>query len=192
MTQMRASSSAALRALIRSRRTHPVLSPSRSGSCVLSSRFHEICLRSRCTSILRKADRAAKLRCDPRFGIESPTGTTRPIDHVPKAIGDFLQLRAAGPKNAARQPIAAELFQPVLPALRATAQIPEDPGQLRRDRGLSLAEEPTGVVDQPDIAPHGGTAQTPKKPGTWAGMPGARRTVTPRPGRRKPGGCAER
>jgi hypothetical protein len=66
----------------------------------------------------------------------------RQVDHVPHAdpVGDFPQFRAAGREEAAHQTIAAELFQPVLPALGAQTQPLEDPGQLLRDRGFSLAK----------------------------------------------------
>ncbi len=72
------------------------------------------------------------------------TGQVHQVPHT-EAFTDFPQLRAGGRKETAQQPISAELLQPVLPALGAKIQPLEDPGQLRRDRSLSLAEEPAGV-----------------------------------------------
>jgi hypothetical protein len=69
-----------------------------------------------------------------------------------EAFGDFPQLRAAGREESAQQPIPAKLLDLKLPALGTTAQPLENPGQLRRDRRLSFAEKPAGVVDQLDIA----------------------------------------
>jgi hypothetical protein len=65
-----------------------------------------------------------------------------------KAFADFLQLRAAGREETAHQSIPAKLLDLNLPALGATAQPLEYPGQLRRDRWLFLAKEAAGVVDQ--------------------------------------------
>ena len=82
--------------------------------------------------------------------IVSSDRTTRQVDQVPHAdpVGDFPQFRAAGREEAAHQTIAAELFHPVLPALRAKTQPLEDPGQLLRDRGFSLAKESARIFDQ--------------------------------------------
>ena len=82
--------------------------------------------------------------------MESSDWTTRQVDQVPHAdpVGDFPQFRAAGRVEAAHQTIAAELFPPVLPALGAQTQPLEDPGQLLRDRGFSLAKESARIFDQ--------------------------------------------
>jgi hypothetical protein len=76
--------------------------------------------------------------------------TTRQVDHVPdvQALADFAQLRARGRKESAEQPVPLEILYPSLPALSTTAQPLEDPGQLRRNRGLSLANEAAHVIDQ--------------------------------------------
>jgi hypothetical protein len=137
------------------RHIDPVLVASRPGSWRLSSSLHQICVRSCCASMLRQGDRAATVRCDPRFRVLSSIGTTRQVDQVPhtEAIGDFPPRRAAGRKESAQQPIQAEPPHPVLPALGATTQPLEDHRQIRRDRRLSLAKEPTGEFDQIDITP---------------------------------------
>jgi hypothetical protein len=72
---------------------------------------------------------------------------TRQIDRVPdtEAFADFPQFRTGGRKEMAQQPITAEPLCPALPAPAATPQPLEDPGQLRGDRGISLANEPAGV-----------------------------------------------
>jgi hypothetical protein len=57
-----------------------------------------------------------------------------------EVFGDFSQLRAPGREETAQQPLAAEPFHPVLPALLAKAQPLEDSGQVRRDRGFTLAK----------------------------------------------------
>jgi hypothetical protein len=82
--------------------------------------------------------------------IVSSDRTTRQVDQVPHAdpVGDFPQFRAAGREEAAHQTIAAELFHPVPPALGAQTQPLEDPGQLLRDRGFSLAKESARIFDQ--------------------------------------------
>jgi hypothetical protein len=105
---------------------------------------------SKAASVLNRGDRVATLRCNPRFMIVSSDRTTRQVDQVPHAdpVGDFPQFRAAGREDAAHQTIAAELFHPVLPALGAKTQPLEDPGQLLRDRGFSLAKESARIFDQ--------------------------------------------
>jgi hypothetical protein len=55
--------------------------------------------------------------------------------------------RLAAKKRPAKT-IAAELFHPVLPALGAQTQPLEDPDQLCRDRGFSLANESARIFDQ--------------------------------------------
>jgi hypothetical protein len=65
--------------------------------------------------VLKRGDRIATVRCNPRFMIVSSDWTTRQVDQVPHAdaLGDFPQLRAAGREEAAQQTIAAEPFHPV-------------------------------------------------------------------------------
>ena len=105
---------------------------------------------SKAASVLNRGDRVATFRCNPRFMVVSSDRTTRQVDHVPHAdpVGDLPQFRAAGREEAARQTIAAELFHPVLPALGAQTQPLEDPDQLCRDRGFSLANESARIFDQ--------------------------------------------
>ena len=101
-------------------------------------------------SVLNRGHRVATFRSNPRFVIVSSDWTTRQVDQVPHAdpVGDFPQFRAAGREEAAHHTIAAELFYPVLPALGAKTQPLEDPGQLLRDRGFSLAKESARIFDQ--------------------------------------------
>ena len=105
---------------------------------------------SKAASVLNRGDRVATFRCNPRFMIVLSDRTTRQVDQVPHAdpVGDFAQFRAAGREEAAQQTIAAELFHPVLPALGAQTQPLEDPDQLCRDRGFSLANESARIFDQ--------------------------------------------
>ena len=93
-------------------------------------------------------------RCESEITNVSSNGTTPQVDQVThtEAFADFPQLRAAGREETAQQSIPAKLLDLNLPALGATAQPLENPGQLRRDRRLSLAKKPAGVVDQLDIA----------------------------------------
>jgi hypothetical protein len=109
----------------------------------------EIRARSGCTSMV--IHRPATVRCDPRFRIVSSCWATRPVDQVPhtEPVGDFTQLCAARRQETAQQqPIPVELLDLIPPALSATLQPFEDHGELRRDRGLSLANESPRIVDQ--------------------------------------------
>jgi hypothetical protein len=121
----------------------------------LCSGILRTCVRSRGASALRRGAQAATIRCDLGFRTESSNRTTGQVDQVPhtEAFADFAQLRAAGCKETAQQPIPAELFQPLLPALGAPSQPLEDPRELRRDRGLPLTKEPAGIVDQLNLSP---------------------------------------
>jgi hypothetical protein len=105
---------------------------------------------SNAVSVLDRGDGVATVRCNPRFMVVSSDRTIHQIDQVPHAdpVGDFLQFRAAGREEGAHQTIAAELFHPVLPAPGAQTQPLEDPGQLLRDRGFSLAKESARIFDQ--------------------------------------------
>ena len=80
--------------------------------------------------------------------------TTRKVDQVPntEAFANLPQLGSGGRKETAQQSIPAEPLHPLVPAPGVAIQPLEDPGQLGRDRGLSLANEPTGLVDQLGIA----------------------------------------
>ena len=132
------------------RQVQPVLVACGLGSGRLCSGIHRVCVRSRGASTLRPGERAATTRCDLGFRTVLSKRTASQVDQVPhtEAFADFAQLRAAGCKETAQQPISAELLQPTLPALGAPSQPLEDPRELRQDRSLSLAKEPAGVVDQ--------------------------------------------
>jgi hypothetical protein len=86
-------------------------------------------------------------------------GATRQVDQVSdaEAFAYFAQLRAGGRKETSQQPIAAKPLHSVVLVLSATSQLLEDPGQIRRDRGLSLAKEAPRVIDQLDTTPEGKT-----------------------------------
>ena len=101
--------------------------------------LRQICSRSRCASMPWPSDRAATARFKPRFTAPSSNRTTPQVDQAThtEASGDFPQLLAAGREESAQQPIPAQLLDLNLPALGATAQPLENPGQLRRDRRLS-------------------------------------------------------
>ena len=62
---------------------------------------------------------------------------------------------ASGREESAQQAMPIELLQPSLPALSTTTQPIDDPGQLCRNRSLSLAKEAIRVIDQLDISPEG-------------------------------------
>ena len=99
------------------------------------------------------SDRAATARFKPRFTAPSSNRTTPQVDQAThtEAFGDFPQLLAASREESAQQPIPAKLLDLTLPALGAAAEAHENPGQLRRDRRLSFAEKPSGVLDQIDF-----------------------------------------
>ncbi len=120
----------------------------------LSSSIGMICSSIRCNSMGPHGDRTAITRCEPRFRMLSSNGTTPQVDQATRtqAVADFAQLRAAGREETAQQAIPAKRLDLNLPTLGATAQPLENPGQLRRDRRLSFAKKPAGVVDQLDIA----------------------------------------
>jgi hypothetical protein len=86
----------------------------------------------------RQSDRTATARFRPRFMVLSSNRTTPEVDQAThtEAFADFAQLRATGREESAQQPIPAKLLDLKLPALGATAQALENPGQLRRDRRL--------------------------------------------------------
>ena len=140
------------RAVAPNRQVQSFLSGCGLGSRRISSSINQLCVRNRSDSTLRGELPTA--RCGPRITIASSNWTTRKVDQVPntEALANFPQLRSGGRKETARQSIPAEPFHPVMPALGAAIQPHEDPSQLRRDRGLPLAKEPTGIVDQLGIA----------------------------------------
>ena len=133
-------------------RVQPFTIPNGLGSRGLPSSLAKKYLRSRGKSVPRQGDRLAIARCERRFTMLSPNGTTLQVDQVThtEAFADFSQLWAAGREESAEQSIPAKLLDLNLPTLGATAQPHENPGQLRRDRSLSFAEKPPGVVDQLD------------------------------------------
>ena len=120
-------------------RVDSVRGANRPGPCGVPSSLRQICSRSRCASMPRPSDRATTARFKPRFMVLSSNRTTPQIDQAThtEASGDFPQLRATGREETAQQPIPAQLLDLNLPALGATAQPLENPGQLRRDRSLS-------------------------------------------------------
>ena len=83
-------------------------------------------------------------RCGSRLRIASPGRTTAQVPHrsYAQVPGDFVQPVATGGEKAAEQATLPELLHPYLPALGTTAQPIKNPGQCRRDRGLSVANEP--------------------------------------------------
>jgi hypothetical protein len=107
-------------------------------------------LEERYARMSAQGDQLLRGGCESEIMDASSSRTTRQVDQVPHAdpVGDFPQFRAAGREEAAHQTIAAELFHPVLPALGAKTQPVEDPGQLFRDRGFSLAKESARIFDQ--------------------------------------------
>ena len=114
-----------------------------------------MCVRSRIAPTLRPGEREATIRRDLGFRSVTSNRTADRVDQVPhiEAFADFPRLRAVGCKETAQQPISAQLLQPALPALGAPSQTLEDPRELRRDRRLSLAEEPAGKADQLSPSP---------------------------------------
>ena len=131
-------------------RVHTIRSGNKPGPWGLLSSLRQICSRSCGKSAPRQGDRTATAQFEPRFRVLSSNGTTPQVDRVThtRAFADFLQLRAIGREETAHQSIPAELLELDPPALGATAQPLENPGQLRRDRSLSLAKNAAGVVDQ--------------------------------------------
>ena len=104
----------------------------------------------RCARTRAQGDRPLRGRCESELIDASSGRTIRQVDHVPdaQALADLAQPRASGCEESAEQPVALELLEPSLPGLSTTTQPLKDPGQLRRNRGLSLAKEATRVIDQ--------------------------------------------
>ena len=86
-------------------------------------------------------------RCGPRITFVSSNRTTRKVDQVPntEAFANLPQFGSGGRKETAQQSIPAEPLHPLMPGLGVAIQTLEDPGQLGRDRGLSLAKDPTAI-----------------------------------------------
>ena len=127
------------------RQVQPFLSGCGLGSRRISPSIDQLCVRSRSDSTLRGELPTA--RCGPRITFVSSKWTTRKVDQVPntEAFANLPQLGSGGRKETAQQSIPAEPLHPLMPALGVAIQPLEDPGQLGRDRGLSLAKEPTGI-----------------------------------------------
>jgi hypothetical protein len=90
------------------------------------------------------------MRRDPRFRMLSSNWTSHQVDQTPhtETFGDLPQLYGAGRTETAQQTIAAKPLHPGLPVLGARTQPLEDPGQLLRVRGFSLAKESARIFDQ--------------------------------------------
>ncbi len=80
--------------------------------------------------------------------------TPREIDDASQAelFGNLMELRLAGGKESAQQPALSQLRHAESPASSIDSHSLKNSGQLRRNRGLSLAKEAAGIVDQRDIA----------------------------------------
>jgi hypothetical protein len=116
----------------------------------LPSSLRQVCSRSVCESTPREGDRGATARFGARFKALSLNRTTPQVDQAmhTEAFAEFTQFRAAEREETAQQPIPAKLLDRNPPALGATARPLENPGELCRDRSLSLAKKAAGVVDQ--------------------------------------------
>jgi hypothetical protein len=104
-------------------------------------------------SMPRQGDRTANARWQPRFRMLSSNWTAPEVDQAThtEAFADFAQLLAAGREESAHhRSIPAKPLDLDLPTLGATAQPHENPGQLGRDRSLSFAKKPSGIVDHLD------------------------------------------
>jgi hypothetical protein len=133
-------------------RVQSFTAPNGPGPRGMPSSLAEKYSRSCGKSMPRQGDRTANARWQPRFRMLSSNWTAPEVDQVThtEAFGDFPQLRATGREESAQQPIPAKRLDLKLPALGITAQPLENLSQLRRDRSLSLAKMPAGVVDQLD------------------------------------------
>jgi hypothetical protein len=144
MNRMRACDAVRL-AVAPHRQVQPFWSGCGLGSRRISSSIHQICVRSRSASTLGGELPAA--RCGPRITFVSSKWITHKVEQVPntEAFANLPQLGSGGRKETAHQTIPAEPLHPLMPALGAAIQQLEGPGQLGRDRGLSLAKVPTGI-----------------------------------------------
>jgi hypothetical protein len=157
----------------------PFLSGCGLGARRISPSIDQICVRSRSDSTLRGELPTA--RCGPRITFVSSKWTTRKVDQVPntEAFANLPQLDSGGRKVTAQQSIPAEPLHPLMPALDVAIQPLEDPGQLGRDRGLSLAKEPTGIVDQ--LHPLPKNRRQPPRRHPQVPQAGSRATLCPKP-----------
>ena len=132
------------------RQVQPFLSGCGLGSRRISPSIDQLCVRSRSDSNLRGELPTA--RCGPRITFVSSKWTTRKVDQVPntEAFANLPQLGSGGRKETAQQSIPAEPLHPLMPALGVAIQPLEDPGQLGRDRGLSLGKSDTHRSRQED------------------------------------------
>ena len=90
-----------------------------------------------------------ELSLAPRHRAAHPA-QVRQVVHA-QSRGGFSQTRPAGGKEPAQQRARGQLLQPRVPALRVASQPLEDPRQVGGDRGLALAEESPGVLDQQQV-----------------------------------------
>jgi len=74
--------------------------------------------------------------------IVSSKWTTHKVDQAPntEAFANLPQLGSGRRKETTQQSIPAKPLHPFMPALGAAIHPLEDPGQLRRDRGIALAK----------------------------------------------------
>jgi hypothetical protein len=144
MNRMRACD-AVRRAVAPHRQVQPLLSGCGLGSRRIAPSIDQLYVRSHSDSPLRGERPTA--RCGPRITFVSSKWTTRNVDQVPntEAFANLPQFDSSGRKETAQQSIPAEPLHPLMPAQSAAIQPLENPGQLGRDRGLSLANEPTGT-----------------------------------------------
>jgi hypothetical protein len=129
------------------RRVQPLLSGCWLGSRRISPNIDQLSVRSRSDATLRgelpTPDAVRESRSCHRHG--QPVRLTR--CRTPRR-SPIQQLGSGGRKETAQQSFPSEPLHPLMPALGVAIQLLEDPGQFCRDRGLSLAKEPTGIVDQ--------------------------------------------
>jgi hypothetical protein len=105
--------------------------------------------RSRYGCMLRQGERAATIRCDQGFRIESSNQKTRQVDQVPhtEAVGDLPKLGTSCRKEAAQQSIATEPLQPFLPTVGATPQPLDVSGQIRRNPRRTSVKDQCSAID---------------------------------------------
>jgi hypothetical protein len=127
------------------REVQPYLSGCGLGSRRISPSIDQLFVRSRSDSTLRAELPTA--RYGTRITFVSSKWTTRKVGQVPntEAFANLPQLGSGGRNETAQQSIPAEPLHPLMPAQSAAIHPLESPGQLGPDRGLSLANEPTGT-----------------------------------------------
>jgi hypothetical protein len=129
------------------RQVQPFVSGCGLGSRRISPSIDQLCVCGAaaippCAANCRQPDAVRESRSCHRSG-QPLRWTTPKVDQVPntEAFANLPQLGSGGRKETAHQRTPAELFHSDLPALSATPEPRENPGQLRRDRRLSLAKE---------------------------------------------------